>query len=121
MHMFPFSSLAFCSSSHARERGSVEWSEEDRGLANSVMAESNGGGLERRVAALEAARIELEDAMLVHATLESRAAQRIKEHAHFIARHEEIMGEIDDKLNGVIGTLDDFRRALTEFGKRRDG
>ena len=66
------------------------------------MAESNGGGLERRVAALEAARIELEDFLLVHATLESRAAQRIKEHAHFIARHEEIMGEIDDKREWVI-------------------
>jgi hypothetical protein len=68
---------------------------------------------------------DLEDAMLVQALLEKKMGERLKEHAEFLARHEKfldrheiMMSEFDDKLSGVIGSLDQFRQALAEFGKR---
>jgi len=68
---------------------------------------------------------DLEDAMLVQALLEKKMSERLKEHAEFLARHEKfldrheiMMSEFDDKLSGVIGSLDQFRQALAEFGKR---
>jgi uncharacterized coiled-coil protein SlyX len=70
------------------------------------MAETNGSGKnedhEDRIAKLEAARKEMEDTMVVMAHLESKAGARIKEHAEFIARHEQAMSEIDEKLNALI-------------------
>lgn len=68
---------------------------------------------EKRLTALETARKDLEDAMVVMAHLEKGQSERLKEHAAFIAsheafiqRHETIMAEIDDKLNGLIGYMD---------------
>jgi hypothetical protein len=68
---------------------------------------------------------DLEDAMLVQALLEKKMGERLKEHAEFLARHEKfldrheiMMSEFDDKLSGVIGSLDQFRQALAEFGRR---
>ena len=72
--------------------------------------------LEPRVTALEKSYKELDDAMLVHAHLEARAARRIKEHAEFltdhetaIQKHDQMMGELDtlmreisDKVNFII-------------------
>lgn len=76
------------------------------------MSSRDGGDLENRVTTLEKARKELEDAMLVHAVLEAKAAARIKEHAEIIARHEAflrqhetMMGEFDGKLNALIDIL----------------
>ena len=61
------------------------------------MSARDGGDLESHVTTLKKARKELEDAMLVHAVLEAKSAGRIKEHAEFIARHEVMMAEFDDK------------------------
>jgi len=80
------------------------------------MAEPHGNGKrddhEERIARLEAARKEMEDALIVMAHLETRSSARIKEHAEFIARHEEfvayheqIIREIDDKLNALIAVV----------------
>jgi hypothetical protein len=69
------------------------------------MSARDGGDLESRVTTLEKARKELEDAMLVHAVLEAKSAERIKEHAEFIAKHEIMMAEFDGKLNALIDML----------------
>jgi hypothetical protein len=76
------------------------------------MAESNGGGRlndhEERLVRLEAARKELEESFIVMAHLETKSAARVKEHAEFIARHEQVIREIDDKLTrsfGVVGKM----------------
>jgi hypothetical protein len=73
------------------------------------MAESNGGGKlndhEDRSVRLEAARKELEDSFVVMVHLETKSSARIKEHAEFIARHEQVIREIDDKLNALIGVV----------------
>jgi hypothetical protein len=39
------------------------------------------------------------------AHLETKAAARVKVHAEFIARHEQVIREIDDKLNALIGVV----------------
>jgi hypothetical protein len=94
------------------------------------MAEPHGNGKrddhEERIARLEAARKEMEDALIVMAHLETKSAGRVKEHAEliadhelrvkehaeFIARHEEfvayheqIIREIDEKLNALINIV----------------
>lgn len=83
------------------------------------MAEKNGSDLGTRVSVLELGMTELKDALLVHALLEAKAAQRIKEHAKFLvdqeaaiarheaamARHEIKMAEFDDKLNALIDII----------------
>jgi hypothetical protein len=69
------------------------------------MSAPDRGDLEHRVTTLEKARKELEDAMLVHAVLEARSAARLKERADFIARHEMMMAEFDDKLNVLIDII----------------
>jgi hypothetical protein len=70
------------------------------------VAETNGSGRiddhEERLRKLEAARREMEDALVVMAHLESKAAARIKEHAEFISDHQAAMLEFDDKLNALI-------------------
>jgi len=69
------------------------------------MAELNGGD---RLTRLEAARKELKDSFIVMAHLETKSAARIREHAEFIARHEQVMREIDGKLNalnGIVGRM----------------
>jgi hypothetical protein len=69
-----------------------------------------------RLQHLDAIVKDLEDALVVHAHLEKRKAERIKEHtefisrnAEFISRHEESvryhdlkMREFDEKLNALI-------------------
>jgi hypothetical protein len=73
--------------------------------------------LERRAGALETARRDLEDAMVVMAHLEKGQSERLKEHAQFIAQHEAAikrhdlqMAEFDDKLNGLIDIIDRQQR-----------
>jgi hypothetical protein len=70
------------------------------------MAGHDGNGKpndhEERIARLEAARKELEDSVIVTAHLETKSAARVKEHAEFIAHHEQVIREIDDKLNALI-------------------
>lgn len=90
------------------------------------MAGANSGDRlddhEQRLKKLEAARKEMEDAMVVMAHLEARAASRIKEHAEFVASieagiksHEsriakqeetsDLLGQRVDKLVLAIGDL----------------
>lgn len=45
---------------------------------------------------------DLEDAMVVQAHLEKGLAERTKERAEFIARHQQAIREIDEKLNALI-------------------
>ncbi len=84
------------------------------------MAEKNGSDLGTRVSTLELGMTELKDALLVHAVLEAKAAQRIKEHAQFLAnheaalaRHEIKMAEFDDKLNALIDIIASQRNGST--------
>lgn len=66
---------------------------------------------EARLQALEAARKELEDAMVVMAHLEKKAGERIKEHAQILADHQQWLkkhdeyGERIDKLVSAIADL----------------
>jgi hypothetical protein len=64
--------------------------------------DGNGRPNEERMARLEAVRKELEDSVIVTAHLETKSAARVKEHAEFIAHHEQVIREIDDKLNALI-------------------
>ncbi|MBV8709957.1 MAG: hypothetical protein JO182_04345 [Acidobacteriaceae bacterium] len=94
----------------------------------------NTPDFERRLTALEKGQKDLDDAMLVHAHLEARAARRIKEHSEFLAdhqlvlqhhqeiivqhqqfltkhqqfleQHEQIMGELDMKMREIGGKVD---------------
>ena len=78
------------------------------------MAEGNGTNRlddhEQRLTKLQAARRELEDSFIVMTHLETKAAARIKEHAEFIAGHEEWMKHMQDKMD-----------ALTSIIMRREG
>ncbi len=87
------------------------------------MAERNGSGRlddhEERIGKLEAARKEMEDALIVMAQVESKAAAHTKEYAEFIASHQEHIefmrasdarhaiktAEFDDKLNALIDMI----------------
>lgn len=80
------------------------------------MAETNDSGRldehEERLGRLEAARKEMEDALVVMAHLEAKSASRIKEHAEYISfleaadiRHSIKMAEFDDKLNALIDMM----------------
>ncbi|MGA7411898.1 MAG: hypothetical protein WBW33_15575 [Bryobacteraceae bacterium] len=63
-----------------------------------------------RVRTLEDARKDLEDAMLIHAYLEKKAAERIKEHAVWLAHHEEQLrqqAEADRQLKEFDRDLDE--------------
>jgi hypothetical protein len=80
------------------------------------MAETNGSGRlddhEARLSKLEAARKEMEDALVVMAHLETKSSARIKEHAEYISfleaadkRHVIKMAEFDVKLNALIDII----------------
>jgi hypothetical protein len=94
------------------------------------MSEANGGteyttgnplvdaAFKRLLAKNDARFRDIEDAMVVQGHLEKGMSERLKQHADFIARHEQLMGEIGDKLNGVIGSLEQFSQSLVQLGKR---
>jgi hypothetical protein len=81
------------------------------------MAETNGGGRldDARLSKLEAAMLEVNDALIVMAHLETKAAARVKEHAQFIGEHDSRIAQQDkhsaeldarvDKLVSAIGEL----------------
>jgi hypothetical protein len=90
---------------------------------------------EKRFKMLEAARRDLEDQMVVMAAIERRHAATMEDWEEFLservqyeleekkrddewkARHELAMKEFDDKLNGLIGWLDEFVRQNPKNGK----
>ena len=66
------------------------------------------GNLEKRVQTLEAARKELEDALIVTAQLQQRQGQLLKEQSEYVASQEERIRGVDErieKLVSVIGAL----------------
>lgn len=80
------------------------------------MSESNGGitleDHEQRLRRLEAARKEVEDALVVMAHLESKAAERVKEHAQFIAEHQASIEqqrrsgeEVDRRIQALVSAI----------------
>ena len=97
---------------------------------------------EKRLKLLEASRRTLEDQMVVMAAMERRQTARIEvwdefisdqiqfeieqkkrdeewkaKHEEWKAHHELVMREFDDKLNGLIGWLDDFVKQNPKNGK----
>jgi hypothetical protein len=97
---------------------------------------------EKRLKLLETARRTLEDQMIVMAAMERRQTARIevweeflseqvqyeidqklkseqaqREHEEWKAHHELAMKEFDDKLNGLIGWLDEFVKHNPKNGK----
>jgi hypothetical protein len=90
---------------------------------------------EKRLKLLEASRRDLEDQMVVMAAMERKHAatreaweefmaqqvayeiERKKRDDEWKAHHEFAMREFDDKLNGLIGWLDDFVRQNPKNGK----
>ena len=69
------------------------------------MAENNGGDLGWRVSVFEQARKEREDTMVVMAHLEATAGRRIKEHAQFIADHNDWMQQFQKKLDALADII----------------
>jgi len=70
-----------------------------------------------RVRTLEDARKDLEDAMVVHAYLEKKAAERIKEHAIWLAYHEEQMrhqvkfnSDLDERIANLVSAIGEMIR-----------
>ncbi len=71
--------------------------------------------VEKRLTALEQARVEMEDALLVHAHLESAAARRLKEHAEWLVRHEAEIEEdrrrgraLDERIDRLVSAIGEF-------------
>ena len=67
---------------------------------------------------------DLEDAMLVHATLQASASRRIKEHAEFIAFHHDAMRDIDAKIQifeSKMLAIEDKVNFLIDRDMRREG
>ncbi len=73
--------------------------------------------LEPRVNRLEQAHKDLEDAMIVMAHLEKHAAQRVKEHAIWLADHEKSIAEqrefgrkLDDRIAQLVSAVGEMIR-----------
>ena len=69
-----------------------------------------------RVRTLEA-RKDLEDAMLIHASLEKQATERIKEHAIWLAHHEEqqkqqvqFNRDLDERIANLVSAIGEMIR-----------
>jgi hypothetical protein len=86
------------------------------------MAETNGDGRiedhEERLRKLEAARKDMEDTMIVMAHLESKAGARIKEHAEFIADHEDAMRRHDKAITSLDAYTEAHRISMQEFDEK---
>jgi soluble cytochrome b562 len=90
---------------------------------------------EKRLKMLEASRRDLEDQMVVMAAMERKHAATVEVWEEFLAQqiqyeidqkkrdeewkahHELAMKEFDDKLNGLIGWLDEFVKHNPKNGK----
>jgi len=89
-----------------------------RASRHRALAEPDGNGKptdhEERIARLEAAQKDLEGLFIVMPHLETKSAARVKEHAGFIARHEQVIREIDDKLNAIIDVVARMQGGIEE-------
>lgn len=66
----------------------------------------------------------LEDALVVHAFLEKRQSERIKEHAEFLARHEAAMQRHDaamERIDIVLAEMSEKVNLLFDNEMRRQG
>ncbi len=59
------------------------------------MAEANGGSLEGRPTKMEQIQSQMQDALLVQATLQATESRLLKSHAEFTAKHERNMAEAE--------------------------
>jgi hypothetical protein len=66
---------------------------------------------------MEQAIRELQDTVIVMAGIQARQAEVLKgqsqwleQHQAFLARHQQVMAEIEDKLNGLNGYVDGNRK-----------
>jgi hypothetical protein len=66
---------------------------------------------------MEQAIKQLQDTVIVMAGLQARQAAALKDqsewleqHHKFVVKHERVMAEIEDKLNGLIGYVDGNRK-----------
>lgn len=66
---------------------------------------STPGDLERRVRTLEAARKELEDALIVTARLQQRQSQLLKEQSEYVASHEERIRGVDERIEKLVSAI----------------
>jgi hypothetical protein len=82
------------------------------------MADQNGHDHESRIARLEAARKELEDSFVVMTHLETKAAARVKEHAEFIAGHQQAIREMDEKLKDHAEFIVGHQQAIREMDEK---
>ena len=87
-------------------------------LAGKLKGESTMKDHESRIAALEKARQELEDAMIVMAHLEKRQAERTKEHASYIAAHEKSLLDHDKRMNDLDVRIERLVSAMGEWISR---
>jgi hypothetical protein len=63
------------------------------------------GNLESRVQTLEAARKELEDALIVTAHLQQRQSQLLKEQSEYVASHEERIRGVDERIEKLVSAI----------------
>ncbi len=63
------------------------------------------GNLERRVQTLEAARKELEDALIVTAHLQQCQSQLLKEQSEYVASHEERIRGVDEGIERLVSAI----------------
>ncbi len=63
------------------------------------------GNLETRVQSLEAARRELEDALIVTAHLQQRQSQLLKEQSEYVASHEERIRGVDQRIERLVSAI----------------
>ncbi len=73
---------------------------------------------ESRISALEQARKELEDAMIVMAHLEKRQTERATEHATYIANHEQSLADHDKRMKDLDVRIDRLVSAIGEWISR---
>ena len=93
------------------------------------MADGNGASewrddMERRVKALENARRELEDSLIVMAELERRMGQVQRQQAEWLANHEARMAESEARLKHIetgLAEATDKINLLIEREMRREG
>ncbi len=75
---------------------------------------------ESRITALEHARKELEDAMIVMAHLEKAQVERTKEHAAYLASHEESLRDHDSRMKDLDIRIERLVSAIGEWIRRQD-
>ena len=70
-------------------------------MAEQTIPNSGDPQVDAALARIREKFTDLEDAMVVHAHLEKRSAERTKEHAELLADHDGWMKHIQDKLDAL--------------------